>query len=413
MNFFNNEKHDYDKNNFCYMPFNSLELSPDGTCQVCCKISKPIMNDNNIPFNLTKDKLEDIWNSNDLKKLRKAFIDGKKPSECNLCWIEESSQNISLRQHSYDNKPTQVDQTNLEYLVLKLSNLCNLKCRICSPDLSSLWMKEAISGGWASTVYTDEQIEVLASNKIKDVDFETIKEWLPKIKRILIYGGEPLLNKEALKILDYAVRSKDCEHISITLNTNGTVLSQKIIDLLLQFQFVNYCVSIDDIGERLEYQRSPLKWEQVEKNLHFIDDLKASNLNRSFYTTVSIFNIFTIGEYLQWTRGFNNFKVSVANTLHLPLHYNISYMPLMMKDKAKKYLDTINLSGVNFQDNEKDGRVIEVLKNFINLTPPNVDSMNAPRILEEIRRVDSVRNQNLSTSLPLVYKYLQLASLNG
>ena len=24
--------------NFCTMPFNSLEISPDGTCKVCCKI---------------------------------------------------------------------------------------------------------------------------------------------------------------------------------------------------------------------------------------------------------------------------------------------------------------------------------------------------------------------------------------
>ena len=34
------------------------------------------------------------------------------------------------------------EKVPLEYLDLRLGNLCNLKCRICSPSESSLWIDD-------------------------------------------------------------------------------------------------------------------------------------------------------------------------------------------------------------------------------------------------------------------------------
>ena len=50
----------------CTMPFNSLELSPEGTAQVCCKIRKIITKPDQNPYNILHDDLVTIWNSEDL-----------------------------------------------------------------------------------------------------------------------------------------------------------------------------------------------------------------------------------------------------------------------------------------------------------------------------------------------------------
>ena len=67
--------------NFCTMPFNSLEVSPDGTCKVCCKIKTDIKKTNVEYFNVMKDDINDIWHSVDLKMLRKKFIRNEKPAK--------------------------------------------------------------------------------------------------------------------------------------------------------------------------------------------------------------------------------------------------------------------------------------------------------------------------------------------
>ena len=77
--------------NFCTMPFNSLEISPDGTCKVCCKIQTDIKKTNTEYFNVLNDTIEDIWHSVDLKLLRKKFLRNERPDECRLCWTEEES----------------------------------------------------------------------------------------------------------------------------------------------------------------------------------------------------------------------------------------------------------------------------------------------------------------------------------
>jgi MoaA/NifB/PqqE/SkfB family radical SAM enzyme len=123
------------------MPFNSLEISPDGTCKVCCKIQTDIKKTNTEYFNVLNDTIEDIWHSVDLQMLRKKFLKNERPEECRLCWTEEESNIKSLRQQTQHG---QVDLENpkVTYLSLKLSNKCNLACRICSPHLSSLWQSQ-------------------------------------------------------------------------------------------------------------------------------------------------------------------------------------------------------------------------------------------------------------------------------
>ena len=94
-----------------------------------------------------------------------------------------------------------------------------------------------------------------------------IKEWIPNITEIGYFGGEPLLSDENLDILRYCVETGHSKHITILLNTNGTVYTDEIAMLFSKFKKVFLNFSIDDIGARFEYQRKGGNWDEVIDNM--------------------------------------------------------------------------------------------------------------------------------------------------
>ena len=125
-------------------PFTGLATREDGAIQVCCR-SHPIgwIQDNT---------LEEIWNNDTMKRIRRQVLNGERPPECDPCFSLEDQGVESLRQRHikgeipearinlYPNTPLQeVMPFNIPTMELKLNNLCNLKCRMCNPTDSTSW----------------------------------------------------------------------------------------------------------------------------------------------------------------------------------------------------------------------------------------------------------------------------------
>lgn len=324
---------------FCKLPFNSLEMSPDGTCQVCCKIDKCIQKPDGTKFNLVNDDLSSIWNSEDLKILREKFLAGVEPEECSKCWIEEQTGNYSLRQQTKD-LPLDVNKPKPVYLSLKLSNKCNLACRICGPHLSSLWEQEFEKTNKSTN--DPDYFRFVHDNKLTGNNLKLLHEWAPGLEHVLIYGGEPLINEEVLSFLDHCADSGIAKNINLVLNTNGTICNDRIISKLSQFKTVNLFLSIDDIGERFEYQRWPARWDKVSANLE-----RFCSLGRPFqvrlYPTFSVLNIYYMKEILE---GLSRFLVpiSLLNIIHDPATLAIRNAPPLMKELIKKKISSIDFS---------------------------------------------------------------------
>ena len=129
-------------NNFCVLPFVSIEADPMGKCKVCCLSYETITD-----IDLKQHTLTEAFNSPYMKNLRESFLNGEKPSNCNRCWAEEESGRTSKRMNSLtrlkdiieDISFTHSDDNKLMFLDLKLGNICNLKCRICGSFSSSKW----------------------------------------------------------------------------------------------------------------------------------------------------------------------------------------------------------------------------------------------------------------------------------
>ena len=85
---------------FCVLPWVSLEASPIGTVRPCCLAEDEIVDDHGNKFQLAKANFVDIQNSNHMKILRQDFLSGEKPETCRKCWNEERIGRTSKRMHT-------------------------------------------------------------------------------------------------------------------------------------------------------------------------------------------------------------------------------------------------------------------------------------------------------------------------
>ena len=143
---------------FCVLPWISLEASPIGTVRPCCLSQAEVVDDHGVKITVGETDLASIQRTQHMRDLRRAFLDGQEPRDCERCWNEERAGRTSKRQHTLSRlKHVLPDQEwtmepgPLMFLDLKLGNICNLKCRIC--------------GSWSSSTFAAEEIRYQAEKK--------------------------------------------------------------------------------------------------------------------------------------------------------------------------------------------------------------------------------------------------------
>lgn len=367
---------------FCSLPWLNMVIDTDGLVRPCCKY---VTKFDSSTERLENDNLNQVYNSKFFIELRQKFLDGEKPLGCQECWNHEDGNVISFRQ-SFHNvfKDIDIDFYNTHVdqpigLDLKLMNVCNLKCKICSP--------------WASSSLTKDY-ELLFNTKIPNAkrlteykiynteNEEKIKDWAQKVQFIQMTGGEPMTNPENLKILSIFEENSDISRKKIAVNTNVTNWNQKIIDKLLKFESVAFHLSIDDLEHRQEYHRYPSKWAEIEENVEKYLNLQDNhkNVNVNIHTTVSIFNIFNLEELHNWTIAK---KINIHYELLVnPYKYNIQHLPDLAKDTLKKRIKS---------------KVFNKVLSFLNL-PSNLNYHT--ELLLDIKQWDEFRSQSFVEVYP-------------
>lgn len=218
-----------------------------------------------------------------LNSFRDTFAQGQWPTGCSTCKNNEAAGYTSRRQGSNEwYRDHQLENTDVELVRLDywVGDLCNLACVICGPYSSSVWKHEL--GIKRSTT---------ANDAWKQLD-------LTSLKFVHFNGGEPLLSKEHVQFL-HAIPDKS--QVYINYNTNGTIKpSEELQQLWAQFKLVQLDFSIDDIGDRFEYQRYPAKWDDLTKNLQWYIDFAPHNCLFESNTTVGILNKHNLEKIDTW-----------------------------------------------------------------------------------------------------------------
>jgi len=379
----------------CMYPWNNIEFKPNGTARPCCLFSEPIITVDGEEFNINNKtvNIEDLYFSPIMKNLRQEFRDGIKPKSCIKCWKEEAANKKSdrqlynwvLRDKLFDIDYESENVKNITSLDLKLGNLCNLSCRICNPMLSSSWAAESLKNLASdvdkkkSPAYTHLKLGEWPKNNLSFWD--RLAELLPHLIYIQFAGGEPLLTPYQFTVLDTA-RKLDCaKNITLRYNTNATQCPEKIFDFWKSFKLVHLDLSIDDIGQRFEYQRNGADWNQVCANVKKFNQERRSNFKTQVSTAVSVMNILYLPELCDWYNS-QNFDAWWLNVVWTP-GFCITDLTERGKDLVLKRLTTYDFGQHHNQ--------VDILVTMIqNSTPSDGKIFNA-----KIRDVDLIRNQDL------------------
>lgn len=188
---------------------------------------------------------------------------------------------MTIRVNQWLNQPTKV--------AIFTGITCNLACTLCGPGASSLWRSEMGMGKFSHNEYTLEPEEIVT--EVADYDFS-------KLEHVTFGGGEPLLNKSSLEILQALNGQTD-----ILFHSNGTTLpSQEYLDQFARFENFLLVFSIDDIGEQFELLRWPAKWDQVADNILWYQEHCPPNVRFAFNTVISQLNEHTHTRVQDWVQ---------------------------------------------------------------------------------------------------------------
>ena len=386
---------------FCVMPWVNLSTDVNGSLRPCCKFAQPSPNNEyQLPF-MYEDRIDILWNDDRYQKLRQAFLDGKRIKECHQCWEEEAAGIVSMRKSH--NRKYRID--TMEFLPfvhqgpvsydLKLSNVCNLKCRICGPMASSTLFKEH-KDRYGIQIVEDKsnwlyKSEYWLENKFFDTHNESVFiEWLKQAQHIEITGGEPMSSPENIKLLKTLNELDLLKNITFLMNTNSTILNEKVLQYITKFKYAQIFLSIDDIKERYEYQRYPANFEEVEENIKRYKDLQEQNKNIkvTIFTTVSNYNIFYLEEIYKWASQTN--LHFMFNILHYSSFNCIKNLPNNTKNKLIEKYKRSEIPGIK-----------EII-NFLN--QPGKNELN--EFLTETKEVDKIRKQDFTKTFNEWYNFL-------
>ena len=385
---------------FCSLPWIHLSSMPTGHVPLCCNsdhtnlkdIARIFARPKDIQLNLNENTIDEIFNSDYFKQTRLEMLNDKVPDACKGCFIAEKSGIKSKRLESLeefqlteDNARLITDDTgcikiNFEYLEFRLGNACNLKCVTCNPGSSSLWIKEY--------EYLENNLSFVPKYNIKnsnnfrwhenDYFWKDLEKYADGVSSVYINGGEPLLGKKHVNFL-----KKLNSNCKIKYNTNGTIITDDILEAWSKFKRVEVNISIDDIYDRNSYIRYPTDWDQLIANTIYLKNVDFVNV--CITQTISMYNIYYIKEFKDF---FKNLKI--------PSHFNFLRLPNFL---SSGYLPDDMVSAV--LEKHKNENYIKDLKKYFNMSKDISNDEKENMILQFIKytsTLDNLRNTDFSNS---------------
>lgn len=385
----------------CPWAENHINVSPSGNISMCCLAIPIIDKQLDQPYNIKTHNISRAFNSAEFETIRTNLRNGIEDKNCTQCWDVEKLNGRSIRHGGIDDHEDRnispID-SKLLHMNLSLSNQCNLKCRTCGPSDSSAWIEEY------KTIYVakaDKSVYKLFNKNIfleQDFFKDLEENIIPTINHLHFMGGEPFLIKQQWQILDSIIKLGYNQSMTVSYHTNGTIWNDDIADTLSKFKNVEIALSIDDIGQRFEYIRHPAKWHSVKENLlaikKWVNDEPES---RSFgiNCTVSIYNIFTIKEILDFCNNEN--IVIFLHPTGWPNHFSIFNLPDEIKSKL--------LECLNFKINDQIN--IEIANLISMISQSATDHTQWPIFLSTTDIHDSYRKEDWKHTFPELFEVVK------
>jgi MoaA/NifB/PqqE/SkfB family radical SAM enzyme len=236
-----------------------------------------------------------------------------------------------------------------------------------------------------------------------EVMFDEILAQPERLEYIIFQGGEPFLVKEFDRILDLLIERGVAAHVTFEIVSNLTSLKDSTIAKLALLKRVMLEVSIDGIGNILEYIRYPAKWSDIQANIGRVKVLP--NVKLCFTTAVQIYNLHHLPEILQYCDA-HDIDVH-THFLVGPRYLNVLVLPPAARQVAvEQFRDYLRGQGVR----STNRRSVEYMITFLTQSAAAHYQDEFDSFVKFTNDLDVSRNQSFRGSYPHLVEWFSQAS---
>lgn len=278
------------KPNYCPYVHKGLRISFSerngaflNTCKPCCHVISEAFP--NIP---EEHHVDNILQTQNLKYFQDYFDNNDDlPPACLTCQKLEDAAQISHRTRAISKENAYYDIYRFDIVI---GNSCNLACPFCSSHASSLinvlsnkHLGEHVPEMWQprSDVYD------ASFDKVEEAIFDILSKY--KCQTIKVIGGEPFL-KEHWTVFEKLLESGKLKDSTLEITTNGTIVNKRLLESLAKTKTTIIRTSIDSVGNNYNFIRWPYTFDKIFKNMKYIADNKADNIEVRLSALVNVIN---------------------------------------------------------------------------------------------------------------------------
>jgi len=438
---------------FCILPWIHLSTRPNGHMRVCCTANASsagasndkkwggevgiLKNNDGKPANLNHTPLLEGWNNSYMKDVRVKMMNGEIPHSCTKCFKEEAAGHRSKRNWETEYWIRRIDAQQLlnetsedgsvpakiYYVDLRLGTKCNLKCVMCSPHDSSLWV-----GDWRKLypqIENPQLKEVMIWNNNGQVDgasydwhkdnpdfWAQLYEQIPHMQQLYFAGGEATIIEEHYTLLEECIRRGYAKNIELRYNSNGIELPERLFKIWNEFKRVRFHFSVDSIGAMNSYIRFPANWETIEKHFRVLDNTP-DHVEVTIACAVQMLNMYYIPDFIQWKLKQNFKKINVwplgaglinYHFVYHPAHLNVKVFPQPFKQKIRvKYEAFFKWLLENYRNDAEfleNSYGIKRLEGMVRFMESEDWSNRMPQFREYIQKMDQIRGTSFEETFP-------------
>jgi organic radical activating enzyme len=389
-------------NTFCYYPFKSLAIKDYNKDKLesawpCCMMGDVQKVDIMKMGDISHLTPQEIFDHPRFEQLRYNSLNNIRDVACETCWKQEDRGIKSFRLFSNDERYTDI-QPNLCTVDITTSNVCNLRCRMCTAGSSNSLMidydffdkHQLLKDVKESTNY------FFQSSMPKNITNSDQWSWLMdnthKIQILKASGGEPFYDKKVIKLLEKYIETDAAKNTTLSFHTNATVFSKDVLDIIKHFKHNKHVFSIDGTDKVYEYIRYPATFEQLNNSIKMYQET-VDYETLSFNIVLSAHNIMNLPEFFKWVHKIDPRSiVFTAEVYPAGRGIGLKRVPIRLLQKVKQQLNPFTLPVFGFAD------AVNNTKNMID-SAIEKNQENRKLMLKETEVFDKSRNQRYNDYL--------------
>ena len=395
------EEYSLSTKSFCLAPYLHFDFDQSGELHSCYAGKR----------NLGNWKVNSVYkefNSEAYQKLRHAQkigdVDATWPN-CNNCIKHENHKVESDRLRNLRNKYMElghdgfksliekiskldianVDVPEYDFVEVRLSNYCNLRCMHCDHRSSTQWLNALTNEDFyqgakesGASIHPDanpsNMMKFFSDHQpTKTTNFDEMIKVMQKSKLITFSGGEPFLDPNYFPLMNEVIKSPSCAEKTLDIHTNLNISNiEKHFNHWEKFETVNIYASIDVPPSTYAYFRRLGDWNTVEKNIKIIQEFAKTNKHVNMIGHIT-FGMFGALRYKEIADTWYALQLKPNTNIIVEGPTSATYLPQPLKKSVITVMDDV-LKNIKYSIKFK--AITHQLRTYLTNTPDNGDILH-------------------------------------